>query len=344
MNNIEELENIIKTFCNSKIYKPSVIKLLPENIVQLFEKIIQNAIKKGNIQNKEIDLEKIKLLSSFIRRHRLENFKKNLTAGTVTITFGEVAENGPGMEKIGTISPRGFTPEDLLTMQGYFTSKGILSEYYDLNKQIGGEGDKAAVLVLRNAVNYIIGRNNSDVDLYTQLLNFKWDNKAKMRGEVKNKLARHNLVFSDFNQTPNYDEGKGTVIRWDNIPFLEIIKNKLVEYFGHKAANLHGEGNYYYDTKSCGIGFHGDSERKKVIALRLGETIPIVFQWYISKPVGQKKNYTMIGDPFSTLLNHGDVYVMSEKATGNDWMKKNTYHLRHSAGCDKYTNQSNKKK
>ena len=37
-----------------------------------------------------------------------------------------------------------------------------------------------------------------------------------------------------------------------------------------KCTNMVAEGNYYYDLKKCGIGFHGDAERKKVVAIRVG--------------------------------------------------------------------------
>jgi hypothetical protein len=35
-------------------------------------------------------------------------------------------------------------------------------------------------------------------------------------------------------------------------------------------------------------------------------------------------------------LHHGDIYVMDEKATGNDWKKKLIPTLRHAAGAEKY--------
>jgi len=35
-------------------------------------------------------------------------------------------------------------------------------------------------------------------------------------------------------------------------------------------------------------------------------------------------------------LNHGDMYVMSEKATGWDWKYRSRATLRHAAGADKY--------
>ena len=59
------------------------------------------------------------------------------------------------------------------------------------------------------------------------------------------------------------------------MPITKIVMEKFVEYFGEKAGNLKGEGNYYYDVKTCGIGFHGDSERRKVVAIRLGASIPM---------------------------------------------------------------------
>ena len=78
----------------------------------------------------------------------------------------------------------------------------------------------------------------------------------------------------------------------------------------------------------CGIGFHGDSERKKVIGVRLGASIPLHFQWFHkSKPIGER---------VKIMLSHGDMYVMSEKATGYDWKSSSKITLRHAAGSKKY--------
>jgi hypothetical protein len=43
-------------------------------------------------------------------------------------------------------------------------------------------------------------------------------------------------------------------------------------------------------------------------------------------------------------VDGGDVYVMSEKAVGTDWLKKNTLTLRHAAGCAEFTTIKEKKK
>ena len=57
--------------------------------------------------------------------------------------------------------------------------------------------------------------------------------------------------------------------------------------------------------------------------------MPIHYNWYYQgNPIG--KNCKL-------MLNHGDIYIMSEKAVGFDWKSRNKYTLRHSAGCEKYT-------
>ena len=59
-------------------------------------------------------------------------------------------------------------------------------------------------------------------------------------------------------------------------------------WFGPKATHLKGEANYYYDIAKCGIGYHGDSERRKVVAVRLGAALPLYFQWYRRWATGSK--------------------------------------------------------
>jgi hypothetical protein len=82
-------------------------------------------------------------------------------------------------------------------------------------------------------------------------------------------------------------------------------------------------------TKNNGIGRHGDSERRKVVALRIGSSLPIHYQWY--------KDHTPIGSNMRIELNGGDMYVMSEKAVGTDWKESSKYTLRHATGCEKFT-------
>lgn len=171
--------------------------------------------------------------------------------------------------------------------------------------------------------------------LKAELDNLNWDKKALMYGRVVNKNARHNLCFADVSQEADYKSGKGTVIPFDSVPCLATVRGRLSEFLGASGENLFAEGNYYFDLKNCGIGFHGDSERRKVVAMRVGASNPIVFQWFF------KNN--PVGIPIRIDLNDGDMYIMSDKAVGNDWKKSSIYTLRHAAGAEKFLKYKPKK-
>ena len=40
--------------------------------------------------------------------------------------------------------------------------------------------------------------------------------------------------------------------------------------------------------------------------------------------------------PIDLLVKHGDMYIMSEKATGNDWRRRSRVRVVHAAGSKKY--------
>jgi hypothetical protein len=86
--------------------------------------------------------------------------------------------------------------------------------------------------------------------------------------------------------------------------------------------------NRYFDPKETGIGRHGDGERMIVVCARAGYSFPLIYQWYMRSKVCTPE--------FRLDLNHGDMYIMSQKAVGNDWKKKVIPTLRHCAGSDKY--------
>lgn len=248
---------------------------------------------------------------------------------TYSLTFGDQAENNVGMEKIGKSSLEGIkdfnqcieligeSNIDIINLDEKLPSN-LLDEFGPFNAQL---------LIIRNGVDLILGKGFADKMLEEQR-NLPFDKKAKMRGRVVNKRARWNSCFSDFSQEPDYEKGKGTVIDFKDVPILSSLRDKLPLYFGEKTNKLQAEMNYYYDINKCGIGYHGDSERKIVICARLGAPMPLCYHWYYqSKRVGTKVTLT---------LNHGDIYAMTEKAVGSDWKRRKIPTLRHAAGCNKY--------
>lgn len=259
----------------------------------------------------------------------------------ITITFGDQAENHVGMEKIGTPADKGFSIEKLEKAKEKLEKAGVECELINLNEsleKIGiNDAPPAVVLKIKNAVNFMLEEMGADTDdLFNELVSFPWDTKAKMYGRVVDKHARHNVCFYETPQEPNYEEGKGRIVAYDDVPLLNSIRENLPKLLGKDAKDLAGEGNFYYDTNICGIGFHGDSERKKVVALRVGQnSTPMHYQWFKdSKPVGER---------IIVELDVGDIYAMSEKAVGSDWKSKKIYTLRHATGCKKFTTIEEKK-
>ena len=240
---------------------------------------------------------------------------------TITITFGDRAENHVGMQKIGELAENGFSPEDLEKVRVLMEEKGCECELIKLSPEYDAS---AQVLVIRNAVNSLLSGKADD--LFEELKSLDYDKKAKMYGRVVNKKARYNLCLGDNAQEPDYMEGKGRIIAYESVPLTNSIRNILHEVL--PCENLMGELNNYQDITKMGIGFHGDAERLKVVAVRLGATLPLHYQWYYKgNPIGER---------IIIPLHHGDMYIMSEKATGNDWKKKNIRTLRHATGCNKF--------
>ena len=251
----------------------------------------------------------------------------------ITLTFGDMAENHVGMEQIGQIVNvgDGFNFSDLTQYKQKMESIGCVCDLIKLDL-VDIKTDDAFILIIKNGVNKILEKCSewNKNNMFDEQLNLNMDKYAFMYGRVVNKHARWNLCFDYKSRSPDYENGKGTIIGYDEVPITKRLHEQLPLYFGEKAQNLKGEGNYYYNIDKCGIGFHGDSERRKVIGVRLGNnSTPLHYQWYINnKPVGEQ---------IIININGGDLYIMSEKAVGTDWRKKKTYTLRHATGCIKFT-------
>jgi hypothetical protein len=251
---------------------------------------------------------------------------------TYTITFGDQAENHVGMQKIGSLSSEGFNLIDLQRAKEWFESQGKTCELISLHESLPlkkqNSSLEAYVLVVRDGVSALLESNTAASDLMMEQFHLPKDRHAFMYGRVVQKHARYNLCFSSFEQEPDYENGKGRVVSYESVPLLKRIREKWNEIIGEKAQQLEAEGNYYYDLTKCGIGYHGDTERRKVIALRMGESIPLYYVWY--------ENSKAISGRVRVELGHGDIYFMSEKATGQDWKKKKFPTLRHATGVEKF--------
>ena len=259
------------------------------------------------------------------------------TNQTISLTFGDCGENHVGMEKVGNLVKKGhgFNLEDL---NNYITkfSNTNKCELYNLKDLLDGEEIKnkkfiedAYLLVIKNGLKTLLNLTSNNIEELIQEMNsFEWDRKYYdiRRQKVLNKQARANVCFGNISCEPDYENRKGRIVSYDSIPVMKNLKINMEKYLGPKAQNMICEGNKYFDLKKCGIGYHGDSERRKVIAFRLGSKMNIHYNWFF-----ESKN---VGNTLKLTLESGDMYIMSEKAVGTDWKKRNIYTLRHSAGLE----------
>lgn len=290
------------------------------------------------------------------RHDDLNRVENAILRSTMTITFSECIENHVGMQKIGQLGTESFSCAELLQIGQNFLAAGVQAEIYNLVDGLNGVQDangqllkdtapEASILILRNVTDRfvpVVGDNKTSTGIggadavLLELLGLSWDSKMFSRKHKKvapdgtvikdgvvSKKKRHNLCFADFNQEPDYANGKGRLYDFKDLLGLKSIRDKLESCFGPRAHQLLAEGNYYFDKKTCSISMHGDVERRIVIGFRFGGTMSLEYQWYLqSHPIGAEMSF---------MLNHGDVYLMSSFASGYPWMTKKTVTLRHAA-------------
>uniref|UniRef100_A0A0G4F9I0 Alpha-ketoglutarate-dependent dioxygenase AlkB-like domain-containing protein n=1 Tax=Chromera velia CCMP2878 TaxID=1169474 RepID=A0A0G4F9I0_9ALVE len=199
---------------------------------------------------------------------------------------------------------------------------------------------RADILVIRNFINLIapgVAEEQFGLDPDKQFFD-------RRRGKVLNKHARYNLCFEPGDGRPaSLEVGQGTVVGFNGVPHTHAVQKyiaRLLAAAGVPAhvvseSTLRVETNVYMDPQKNGIGFHGDTERRVVVGVRLGLSrearMPIVFRWYNGGRVMEEFEDRVIN------LGPGDVYFMSEKAAGSDWRRTKIPTLRHAAGASKYT-------
>ena len=223
-------EYIITTLKNEFLYKDNT-----DFVLSMMQYVSLYCIEssKGNVELAE------KILS-YINDAVLKPF-----TGTMTLTFGDVAESHVGMQQLGQMAKRGFNHKELIEAQQYFEERGCKTFLLHLNDFLpssyadpkeneylkvvkSAEDYQAWVLVARNAVNCLVGDDKGE-DILTEMLLFKWDKKLfnTRQKKIQNKIARHNLNFSHEKQSPNFEEINKLVERKNSLPegsdeYLEI--------------------------------------------------------------------------------------------------------------------------
>ena len=255
------------------------------------------------------------------------------------ITFGENAILHVGGKTIGNGRRKhGYTVQELLDIQKSINTVDAPTTLFHINSPLPPSirnKYNAAVLLIHNGANFILKQPDAaDKLLHEQQHKVVYDKKFwnSRTKKTLHKRARFNIVFGPHNIKPSEDYQQYTVKSFNSLPMLQAFKNKLNIYFGKKALGLNAEGNHYYQLSS-GIGFHGDEERKIVICLCLGQASILRYHWRLPG----SSTHTL--QPVDIPVKHGDIYIMSEKATGWDWKLRSTVRVVHAAGHHKYINK-----
>jgi hypothetical protein len=236
--------------------------------------------------------------------------------------------------------------EMMAFLKARLEAMGGVCEPHNLNEglvdtEYEGHGDPAQVLVVRGGVNTILENPQGadelelEVDKDATMDSQIWSAK---HGGIVEKDARWNNCFGPEGRKANIANKQGTIVGYEDVPLLKRIIDWFydaeVEFYDkEEAVRMIAEGNYYYD-ETCGIGAHGDAERWKAIGLRLGRCAPLGYRWRLrGKGVGKTMRL---------VFEHGDLYIMSEKATGRFWKSRASLQLVHAAGAEKYMKQLEK--
>lgn len=251
------------------------------------------------------------------------------------ITFGEVAVLHIGGAEIGVARQRGFQVEELRRIAARLADHDVQAELVMLSDALPvavRSANEAATLVIRSGASLFLGRSDAADALYTEQLReveydrAYWDSRFS---KTLQKRARYNVVFGTEGAKASADFKQFTIKAFNEVPLLQAFRESLPTWLGETAQGLSAEGNHYYCDAS-GIGFHGDSERKIVICLSLGRTSVLRYHWRF--PGSSQHDLP----PVDIEVQHGDVYIMSEKATGFDWRSRSHHRLVHAAGSAKY--------
>ena len=264
-----------------------------------------------------------------------------------TATFADCGENEPGMEMIGTMGGEelAHTVPDLEAMRDELVAKGVDAKVHKFNELAEGKVPKgmpplpeAAVLVIKRH-DAIVTKDDVDT-IEKELWKTPIDTVAMMgrgkRRAIMNKQARHNNCMTDNAVRPasvaakqDYAEGRGSVADLQTIPELARLRDRLAALVKRDLPVV--ENNFYYEIGTkCGIGWHGDKERRVTVLMRFGEAskeMDLKFQFFW--------NSEGMGPIFQFHLKNGDIVVMSRVANGKDWedAPKKRWTMRHATGA-----------
>ena len=226
------------------------------------------------------------------------------------------------------------------------------TEYIDLRDGLPNDvrdaAEEAGLGIIRNAPDKLWGVGTTtaleaEFDAQRDRVNKKEWSRRHARGPpnahdgVINLRLRWHLYIAESSKSADYPNDQAEVVAFDSMPLAKRWRDKMVDVLranGVDCPELTSctNINYVDGANGTGIGWHGDGERTIIVTLRLhegSETNLLRFHW--------TRHGQPVGRPICVTLKRGDAYIMSCKATGNDWLdtsKEDTLiHAAGGAGC-----------
>lgn len=254
-----------------------------------------------------------------------------------SMVFCDCAFSQPGghSKTNGVMAQEGFSANQLRRMCASLNAIGVCARIVDLRADAESKGasastlarmDEAVVLVIHDGANALTNDPQMANKMLREHQGLAYDTKTLMYNKVREARSRRNLYFADEARPSDMANGQNTVVAWSSVPANVQCLRALTERLGTTEVNT-AVANYYPDPRKCGIGWHGDAERRQTIMVRLGagsNTRPIHFMWC--------EDAKRIVSPVTIDLQHGDVLVPCAKAVGTDYKRKSVPTVRHATG------------
>jgi len=254
-----------------------------------------------------------------------------------SMVFCDCAFSQPGgkSKTNGVMAEEGFSADQLRKLCASLNAQGIRATIVDLRADAVSKGapasalermDEAVVLVIHDGANALTNDPQMANKMLAEHQGLEYDTKTLMYKRVCEARSRRNLYFADEARPGDMANGQNTVVAWSSVPANAECLRTLTELLGTADVGT-AVANYYPDPRKCGIGWHGDAERRQTIMVRLGtgsNTRPIHFMWC--------EDANKIVPPVTIHLKHGDVMVPCAKAVGTDYKRTSVPTVRHATG------------
>jgi len=192
----------------------------------------------------------------------------------------------------------------------------------------------ACVLLIKGGVRWFMDDPRAADGLFGEQLSLPYEGKFFDKGRTFTRRSYKTLKFGDAPVKRSADYSQPTVYSFGAVPHLQKFLGSLsklkaslcsvrgVEYFVSRREKASDGGMMACASR---LGWHGDHE-PKAVSLSLGHAGILKFSWRLP---GTSANFP--NSHTEVILEHGDMYLLSEKASGRNWKKRSLLRVVHSS-------------